>query len=152
MKFFAMLICSFFLVIGSTTAQDIPAAFSLDKNEQAHRTLIKSHPKTLLDAANDDLKVVFEQWLHLMHDIDKYSEEVKFDIKGVRVWLDIFFAADGSIEHIAFILRPDSRNIDEAELRAFFSAFTRKHKLDLTYAEGFHHYSGANFPTLGLRN
>jgi hypothetical protein len=49
--------------------------------------------------------------------------ELNFDLKGVKVWLNLYFNADGTISNLAFYPKPNSRNVPEEELIAFFKNF-----------------------------
>ena len=84
--------------------------------------------------------------MDMMREMEDYSKKIRFDIKGIKVWLHVFWNEDGSISHIGYLLRPDSRNIDALELAAFFKTFMGRYKLPVSSSKKFSHYTGANFP------
>ena len=119
----------------------------LGENEKNYERLARAYSLSLLEACNNDIKQAFEKWLAMMVEVDKYAKKINYDLKGVKVWLHVFWAEDGSIDNLGYLLRPDSRNIDSKELKAFFSGFLRQYKFPITASRKFSHYTGATFPT-----
>lgn len=151
MKLISTLFLAFFCfqiaLIGQNEATSLPTAFVIGDNEKEYEELFESHNQTLLTACGDDMEVALEKWFYFIDDIESYARKLKFDIDGVKVWLHVFWDAQGTVEHIGFFLQPDSRNISTKELAAFFSSFSRKHKIDLSTNRKFAHYTSASFPT-----
>lgn len=137
------------LFAGSAFAQEssLSKVFVLGENEKSYEQLNESYSQTLLEASGNDIKLAFTHWLDMMEAMDKYAEKIRYDLKGIRLWIHVFLAEDGTIDHIGYLLRPDSRNANEAELNAFFASFSRKYKFPLKSAKKFNHYTGATFPT-----
>ncbi len=125
----------------------MPKVFLMGENEKAYEQLTQDYAQSLLEVCNNDMDMAFEQWLDMVKEMEKYAEKIKFDLKGVKLRLHVFWAADGKIDHIGYLLRSDSRNINTAELSAFFSSFINRYKLNKTSEKKFSHYTGATFPT-----
>lgn len=123
-----------------------PAVFQLGEAEQAYESLNQDYSQTLLEVANFNTQVAFDNWLSMLIEMEKYADKLKFDMKGTKLWLHVFWNGDGTISHIGYLPRPESRNISEAELAAFFKTFMKKYKFPLTSGKKFSHYTGANFP------
>jgi hypothetical protein len=123
-------------------------AFVLGENEQSYEQLAAQYPAGLLQISNNDMDAAFNNWLNLLQAIDAYADRIDYDIKGVKVFLHVFIAADGTIDHIGFLPRPDSRNVPVGELRALFSGFAREYQMSIPGDQPFSHYAGATFPTL----
>ncbi len=144
----------FTLILGTTLfastllaqSEDMPAVFKLGDNERGYEALNQMYSQTLLEVCNFDTQKAFDTWLNMMQEMQEYSKKIRFDVKGVKVWLHVFWNEDGSISHIGYLLRPDSRNIDALELAAFFKTFMDRYKLPVTSGKKFSHYTGANFP------
>lgn len=130
---------------------DLPRAFVLGEKEKVYEQLAQEYSQSLLEVTGNDITQAFEHWLDMMQAIDQYADKIRFDIKGIRVWLHVFWSPEGSIDHIGYLLRPDSRNVDTAELTAFFSSFARQYVLPLKSSKPFSHYTGATFPTLNVK-
>jgi hypothetical protein len=130
---------------------DLPTAFMLGENEKAYEKLTEDYSQSLLEASDNDITKAFEHWLDMMQAVDTYAEKIRFDIKGIRVWLHVFWNPDGSVAHIGYLLRPDSRNAETAELTAFFSSFARQYQFPVKSSKPFSHYTGATFPTLNVK-
>lgn len=139
------------LIAQKQVAEKMPAVFKLGENEKNYEKLTRSYSLSLLEACNNDIKVAFEKWLEMMVEVDTYAKKINYDLKGVKVWLHVFWAEDGSIDNIGYLLRPDSRNVDSAELKAFLASFCRQYKFPITASRRFSHYTGATFPTFKER-
>ncbi len=127
-------------------SDDMPAVFKLGENEQGYEALNQMYSQTLLEVSNFDTQKAFDSWMNMMREMEDYAKKIRFDVKGIKVWLHVFWNPDGSVSHIGYLLRPDSRNIDALELAAFFKTFMGRYKLPATSNKRFSHYTGANFP------
>ena len=108
------------LILGTTLfastllaqTQEMPAVFKLGENEKGYEALNQAYSQTLLEVSNFDTQKAFDTWMGMMREMEEYSKKIRFDIKGVKLWLHVFWNEDGSVSHIGYLLRPDSRNID----------------------------------------
>ncbi|MEZ5042701.1 MAG: hypothetical protein R2828_22600 [Saprospiraceae bacterium] len=130
---------------------NIPKVFTLGESEQAYESLNQAYSKTLLEATNGDIKTAFDQWLNMMKEMDRYAEDINYDLNGAKIWLHVFWAANGKIDHIGYLLRSDSKNINEDELKAFFSSFMNRYTFPIKADKPFNHYTGATFPTFSVK-
>ncbi|MEZ4985466.1 MAG: hypothetical protein R2795_10580 [Saprospiraceae bacterium] len=123
----------------------------LGTEEARYEQLTGSHPQSLLEATGGDITRAFESWLEMQQAIDAYAEAQSFDLNGVKLWLHVFWSADGKIDQIGFLLRPDSRLVDAAEIHALLAGFAKQYQFPVQSGQPFHHYTGATFPTLSQR-
>ena len=130
-------------------AQDgaVPRAFVLGTYESGYEILTQTYKQTLLEACGNDMQVAFDRWLEMMQQMESYADRISFNIDGVKVFLQVFWDEDGSIAHMGYLLRPNSRNIPSAELTAFFSEFAKQYKFPITSSRKYTHYTKASFPT-----
>ena len=152
MKLFLSLIIFFSFSLNSLSAQEVAEekstkVFQLGDDEKNYEKLARSYSLSLLEACNNDIKKAFEKWLEMMVQVDTYAKKINYDLKGVKVWLHVFWGEDGNIDNIGYLLRPDSRNIDSKELKAFLASFSRQYKFPVSANRKFSHYTGATFPT-----
>jgi len=146
------LLCSFLLVstiwVAAATAQsaELPAVFRLGQNEEGYEVAKQEYQQTLLEVANYDTQDAFNHWMSMMQELQKHADKLDIDLKGVKIWLHAFWNTDGSIDHLGYLLRPDSRNVDELELAAVLKTFMKKYSFPVTSGKKFSHYTGANFP------
>jgi len=142
-----LLVTSTFLSAQTPVANlPLPRVFQLGGNEQAYETLSKEYGQSLLEVCNNDMNVAFEKWLEMMKAVEDYAKKINFDVKGVKVRLHVFWNADGSIDHIGYVFRTNSRNIRPDEFSAFLSSFTRQYTFPLKSQQKFSHYTIATFP------
>jgi hypothetical protein len=129
-----------------SSTSSIPVVFELGQNEKDYEQLGASYSQSILEVAGNDLELAFTKWLDLMTRMEDYADRISYDIKGLKVWMHVFWSADGSIDHIGYIMREDSRNFAKQELEAFFKTFASKEKIDLKSNKSFSFYTGATFP------
>ena len=128
--------------------QELPKIFQLGEHEKPYENATQTYSKTLLEVCNNDMNLAFNHWIGMMRSMDEFADKIQFDLKGVKVWMHVFWNEDGGVDHIGYFLRPDSRNINTAELSAFFSAFIGKYEdFPAKADEKFSFYTGATFPT-----
>jgi len=143
-----------FLLALAITALPLLATAQLDKvfllgsDEQAYEQLVGNYSQSLLEATSGNITQAFEGWLDMQQAIDQYSVQQNYDLNGVKIWLHVFWAPDGAIDKLGFLLRPDSRFVETAELRALLAGFVQDYRLPVKSGRTFNHYTGATFPTI----
>lgn len=125
--------------------------FLLGAEEQRYEQLTSSYSQSLLEATGGDITKAFEGWLDMQQAMDNYANSQGFDLNGVRLWLHVFWAADGKIDNLGFLLRPDSRLVDETEIKVLLAGFIEQYRLPVQSGSKFNHYTGAAFPTVAQR-
>lgn len=126
---------------------EIPMVSLIGEYQDGLEHLTETHPDLLLSVCGDDLDYAYEQWMDLLAAIEDYATSIEYDIRGLKAYMYVFWNADGTIEHLAFFPKPNSRNIAIAELRALFKSFIRQYRMPIAADTGFSHYASAAFPT-----
>lgn len=147
--FFACMSFSASAQNGSTTLlQDgsLPKVFLIGQHEEEFEKLTVSYESDLLTVCESDMGIAFDKWMSMMEEMEAYSKQIEYDLNGVKAWFHFFWKADGSIEHIAYYLRPNSKNLDLDEMNAFLVSFMNNYKFPLVTETKYHHYTGAAFP------
>lgn len=149
MKVLFSLIMGMVIVSGAVSAQktDLPKVFTLGEQEQAYEKLTQEYSQSLLEACDLNIETAFQRWLEMMQEMEKYAAKINFDIKGVKLWMHVFWSETGKIDHIGYLLRSDSKNINAAELNAFLSSFMGRYTFPVSSGKKYNHYTGATFPT-----
>lgn len=124
----------------------LPKVFLIGEHEQAFEKLTTGYEADLLKVCDNDMQNAFDKWIGMMEEMEAYAKLIEYDLDGVKAWFHVFWDTDGTIEHIAYYLRPNSRNVDLAEMNAFLSSFMNNYKFPMTTETKFHHYTGAAFP------
>ncbi len=125
----------------------LPKVFILGEYEKQYEQLNIDHSTMLLTACGDNMDLAFDKWLSMLKEMEAYASLIGYEIKGIKVWLNVFWDEKGTVKHIAFHLKQNSRNVDTSELRAFFSSFINHYRFPLTADTKYSHYGGASFPT-----
>lgn len=128
--------------------QSLPQVFLIGQHEAAYEKAMDKYSKSMLEVCDNDMAKAFELWMSMSMEIESYAKQSNFDINGVRAWFHVFFAADGKIDHLAFHLKSDSKNIDIEALTKFLTEFSRYYKLPVSGNVKFSNYTSVVFPTM----
>jgi len=131
--------------VANTT--DVPSVGMIGEYESAFAGLAVENPGILLGVCGNDMDIAYEKWTDMLVSMEDYAESIAFDINGLKTYFYIFWKSDGTIEHLAFYPKANSRNIPVEELRAFFKAFVKDYHMTIVADQGYSHYGSATFPT-----
>jgi hypothetical protein len=62
--------------------------------------------------------------------------------------LYVFWNKDGSIDHLAYHLKPNSKNVKYEELTAFLADFRNNYRSPLKFDAAYCNYSAGSFPVM----
>ena len=110
-------------------------------------SLSKQHPAIFASVYGNDINQAFRGWSDMLMDMEDYAAQTNFDIKGVKLWFSLYFNQDGTIRHLAFYPKPNSRNVPVEDIAAFFKNFIAQYKLPVKADKAFHHSASGGFPT-----
>lgn len=127
-------------------AEPLPKVFLIGEHEDRYGALYEEYHEILLAVCKNDMTVAFDRWMHMVTEMEEYAKTIDFDLNGVKVWLKLFWNNTGAIDHLSYYLKPDSRNIEVAELSAFFSSFMNHYTLPVESTVKFTHNGSAQFP------
>jgi len=127
-------------------AQKLPKVFLLGEHEKGFDELTKEHTDMLLTVCNDNMTEAFAKWQDMLIGMESHANEVGYDLNGSKMWFNIFWSSDGRINHIAYYLKPNSRNLDQDKLKLFLISFMNQYNLPISYNKNFSHYGSASFP------
>ena len=131
------------------TISELPKVFLIGEYEDLYTSLYEKYPGILLHQTENDMDKAFEKWLLMLYAMEEHADKIDYDLKGIKIWLQVFFNVSGKIDHILFFKKPLSKNIDDQELVAFFTSFVRHFQLPIDAHENFNHSGSASFPTYG---
>jgi hypothetical protein len=130
----------------------LPSVFLIGEYENQYLDLAKAHPAQFISVYQNDIDRAYTGWANCLMDMEDYASRINFDLKGVKLWMNLYFNADGTISNLAFFPKPNSRNIPEEELITFFKGFVSHYRLPVTAEKGFQHSTSASFPTFFMRD
>jgi len=133
-------------------AQQLPKVFLLGEYEQGFDELTKKHGDMLLTVCNDNMTEAFTKWQDMLISMEAHAQEMSFDLKGSKMWFNVFWSPEGRIKHIAYYLKPNSRNLDQEKLKLFLISFMNQYNLPISYNKNFSHYGSASFPMVSPRS
>ena len=131
------------------TTSELPKVFLIGEYENLYSGLYAKYPGILLHQTNNNMDQAFHKWLQMLYAMEVHADKIDYNLKGVKVWLQVFYDRSGKIDHILFFKKPLSKNVPDAELVAFFKSFLRDYQLSIEAVENFNHSGSASFPTYG---
>ena len=146
-----VLLFSVFILAGqtsirNTTEQDaLPAVFILGEYDVQYEAKMPNY-KTLLESCDGNMELAYGKLTGMMLEMEAYAELSDYDLKGISAWMHFFWRKDGTVEHIGFHLKPNSRNIETDRFKDFLNEFASNYRLPLEAASQFAHYSSFSFP------
>ena len=151
-KFYILQLVISFIAITDTIAQDLvndtlPSVFMIGEFELQYESMVVDCSELLLGVCDDSMDEAYKEWLLMLKDIEDYAVSQEFEIRGIKTWLNIFWNEDGTIKHLVFYPKPNSRNMDFEELRQFFASFVAQYTFSKSFEDCFAHYGSAKFPS-----
>jgi hypothetical protein len=110
--------------------------------------LKEQYSMSLVQACRSDMETAYYSWIHMLKHLESYSKAQNFDLDGVKMWLYVFWNKDGSIQHLAFYLKQNSRNVDKTAVTTFLEGFCGQYKSPIKAEKNFSNYSSASFPVM----
>ena len=83
----------------------------------------------------------------MLHELEKFSDNNGFDIRGVKLWINVFWSKDGKIDHLVFYPKPNSKNTDYDVLTKVMTGFVTDYQFPMHSSNPYSHYGSASFPT-----
>jgi hypothetical protein len=126
----------------------LPKVFLIGEHEARYLELSQAHPAVFISVFQNDLDLAYRVWSDCLMDIEDHASRTRFDLHGVKLWLNLYFNDDGTIAHLAFYPKPNSREVSLDQLVTFFKSFAADYQLPVIALKGFHHSTSVSFPTM----
>ena len=134
------------------TNDTLPPVFMLGQDERAFDALKTEYDLQLLTVCRNDMEMTYYLWIQMMKHMQSHAGRTGFDLNGIKLWMYAFFNKDGSIGHLAYYAKPQSRNFKPEDMTAFLNGFVKMYKLPITADRSFQHYNVGHFPVLVEKN
>lgn len=127
----------------------LPSVFMIGEHQEEYSLLLSENPAPLLAVCDNKMDDAYEKWTTLLHAIEQEASLSDFNLKGIKVWINVFFNTDGSIKNLAFHPKPNSKEFDYDTLKNLLEVFVANYNIGIANKDGlFVHYGCASFPTL----
>lgn len=124
-----------------------PIVFLVGENDEQFSSITKNYSESLLSVSHDSMEIAYLNWMYLLKDIEDFAKLNKFDLNGIKLWLNVFWDEGGNIDLISYYPKPNSKNMDFSKLTEFLKSFAKQYKPRLKYNYNFSHYGSARFPS-----
>lgn len=129
----------------------LPRVFMIGEYENLYEKMMDRYDKPLLYIFNDDLQLAFDAWTEILLDFEENAKGIGFDLNGLKLWINIFINEDGSIQHIVYFPKPNSRHMQYDKLSNFFNQFISAYRLRDPVSVRCSHFGSVSFPTFAKR-
>lgn len=129
----------------------LPRVFLLGEKDREFEQAKVLYNTNLVEACQGDMETAYYTWMHMMKKLETFAKQQGYELDGLKMWLYVFWNKDGSIAHVGYFLKPNSRNLREDELpklNKLFENFTKNYRFPVKSDKGFSNYTHANFPIL----
>lgn len=147
-----IIIASFVLfALSSFTLHNRNIAPVLIIGESSHdfEQLNEDYAQLLLTACGNDMNQAFGEWKGLFVSFEHYARAEGVSLDGVKLWVKVYWSAEGKMDHIAFDLKPQSRKVSRSQLVKLFEGFIHTYR-DVEVCVGasaaYSHYGSIAFP------
>ncbi len=130
----------------------LPPVFLIGEYENQYNALIEDYETLLFTVCDFDMDKAFSKWQSMLREMDSFADANEVDLDGVKVWLNVFMEPSGQISHLAYYLKPMSKNIDDAVLKALFKEFIKDYRFPLLSKGTYSHYGTASFPVFSIKS
>ncbi|MEM9884686.1 MAG: hypothetical protein AAF849_02270 [Bacteroidota bacterium] len=153
--FFSIFLSTFSLTAAFAVEEAVdnllPSVFQIGDFQEEYEALIKTHDHSLMEVCDNDMRAAYSKLSSMFREMELHAERRNYNIKGIRIWLHIFWKKDGSIAHLAYHLRPNSRNVSIAGLENFLIDFIQHYHFPLISKHAYELYTNVAFPLYSKR-
>ncbi len=128
----------------------LPKVFVLGEYEEQYEKAVPEYDQ-LLNVCNNDMRAAFDKWLSMTVEMEAYAKQINYDLNGIKVWIHVFWDTNGKVLHIGFHKKPQSRNVSDEELNAFFKSFMNYYQFPHSSNVRYSHYTTIAFPVFYKR-
>ena len=132
-------------------AQNGQRVFMIGENQKTYDKIMMNYNAHLLEVCDTSMDEAYKKWSNVLYDIEKYVMNEDFDIRGVKLWVNVFFNKNGQIDYLVFYPKPVSKNMDFERLEDILVKFVANYKSGITADRSFSHYGSASFPVFYSR-
>lgn len=141
-----MFLCGLSITLSAQDAS-VEKVFLIGEYQKQFDGLIENYETHLLEVCDNSMDEAYKHWTYMLHDLEIYSKENGFDIRGVKLWINVFWSVNGTIDHMVFYPKPNSKNTDYDLLKKVLVDFVNDYHFPIKNAKPFSHYGSASFPT-----
>lgn len=138
-------------IIANTFAQTetdtLPSVFMIGEYEQQYNAMLSVQPDLLMSVCEGDMEKAYNNWLNFLVGMEQFAIEQEVDINGIKIWINVFWNEDGSLKHIAFYPKPNSKNMEYEYVKVLFTQYSEQYTSELRNEKIFCHYGSASFPS-----
>ncbi len=115
-------------------------------DEKTYESIILECPALLLQVTDNSMDTAFKLWTNMLSEMETSASAEGLDLRGMKIWINLFWEADGSIKKIVYYPKPNSKNMDFEKVTSFFQQFSKSYIIPIEHSSCFSHFGSAAFP------
>ena len=131
----------------SAQVTNAPKVFLIGEHQTEFNLLIENYSAHLLEVCDNSMDDAYKSWTSMLHELEDFSNINGFDIRGIKLWINVFWSKDGKIDHLVFYPKPNSKNTDYDILTKILTDFVTDYRFPMNFTQSYSHYGSASFPT-----
>ena len=147
-RLFTLFLLLIVMALSLPAQETLPMVYKLGEHETALEQEQGHYPQTLLDACDGDMQKAFELWLGFLKELEAFARQSGCELEGSSIWLQVFFQTDGSIAHIGYYPKPNSRVLDDEAFKKCLESFAATYHMPLDSKQSYYNYTDARFPLI----
>lgn len=138
-------------IAASQSSPILPKVFMIGEFQEQYDQITGNHDDLLSAVCSNSLDVAYESWSDLLNKLEQHAISKGYDIKGIKLWINVFWTPDGRIEYIAFYPKPISKNTNYDEFAKILNSFIPTYTSSMKHSKSYSHYGSASFPTHSIK-
>jgi hypothetical protein len=144
--FFQFFLTSSLITLSAQSTDTVKIVYPLGEGAEIDY-LMARYPTTVQQIVKNDPAKTKAHWKEFGLALEKFFDDIEFDVKGVKLMMHVCWSKEGKLLHIGFMFKDNSRNMKEDDFKIAISQFVDKYKSTLSYKEPFTYYGSLNFPS-----
>jgi len=142
-----LLITFLFVCICLSNGQvNSPMVSLIGYDEVGYEQAISECPSLLLEVAGNSMDNAYKLWIDMLSEIETSASESGVDLKGAKIWINLFWESDGSIKKVVYYPKPKSKNMDFSQVTNVLEKISKNYNLPIGHTGCFSHFGSASFP------
>ena len=131
-----------------TETDGFDKVYFIGEDEKKYEKLIEKYQTMLFTVCDNNMDEAYDHWTSILKDFEVFADKNNVDIKGVKLWMNVFWAKNGTVDYIVLYPKPNSKNMNYDNVKALLSKFAVSYQTSVKHTSGFSHYGSAAFPII----
>lgn len=134
------LVCGLMNIHAQTNSiSEIGTSYNLTNNDGIRQSLKQAYPRSLSDHFQN-INEAFSLWNDFENQFITFLASQKSSFEGGKIWVEIYWNADGNIEHVGYFSQKKLTRSKDEELSDLFTSFVDEYDPVEPFGEQIFHF------------